>query len=43
LMMALGGVLAVADRRYRVRRQREAAVRAQAAGTPLPVTSERAA
>jgi cytochrome c-type biogenesis protein CcmF len=40
LMMALGGVLAVADRRYRVRRQREAAVRA---GTPLPVTSERAA
>jgi uncharacterized membrane protein len=39
-MMALGGVLAVADRRYRVRRQREAAVRA---GTPLPVTSERAA
>jgi cytochrome c-type biogenesis protein CcmF len=43
LMMALGGMLAVADRRYRVRRQREAAVRAQAAGTPLPVTSERAA
>ena len=43
LMMALGGVLAVADRRYRVRRQREAAVRASAAGTPLPVTSERAA
>ena len=43
LLMALGGILAVADRRYRVRRQREAAVQTQAAGAPVPVPSERAA
>ena len=43
LLMALGGLLAVADRRYRVRRQREAAVQPSAAGTPLTAPSERAA
>jgi hypothetical protein len=41
-MMALGGFLAIADRRYRVRRQREAAARTPLASAPLPVTSERA-
>ncbi|MEY4711137.1 MAG: cytochrome c-type biosis protein CcmF [Pseudomonadota bacterium] len=42
LLMALGGLMAVGDRRYRVRRQHEAAARTRA-DHPLPLASERTA